>query len=89
MDKTYYKDVLEKNNAYYHKQYATLYNTKVSYSETKALIQICFQNFYYFEENKEIYKFVYKEETSNERLYKNGEDIDAKYFVNDGARIYL
>lgn len=78
MDRTYYKNVSIKNSAYFHKQYSTIYNSGEDYSDSKILTQICFQDFYYFEHNKEIYKFLYKEDETNEIL--DGKEI--KYFIN-------
>lgn len=78
MDRGYYDGVFEKNEAYYHKQYASIYNSSEDYKNSKTLIQICFEDFYRFKEDKEIYKFLYKEIETNEILNER----EIKYFIN-------
>lgn len=82
MDKDYYDSITKKDNAYYHKLSSTTYDLGEDYSNSKIIVQIVFQDFYYFENNQEIYKFVYKEEKTNERLYEEGKELEIKYFVN-------
>ena len=83
MNKNYYPGVFNKNSAYLQKIGASLYVTNKNYLDTKQIIQINFDNFSYFKENQEIYKFLYKEETSNIILPEN----TIKYHV-DLAYIY-
>ncbi len=78
MNKDYYPGVFNKNNAYLQKIGASLYVVNTNYLDTKQIIQINFDNFSYFKGNQEIYKFLYKEETSNIILPENA----IKYHVD-------
>ncbi len=71
MNKSYYEGLFAKNDAYIEKISASLYNENEDYIESKNIIQINFDNFSYFNQNKEIYKFVFKEETSDIILPEN------------------
>ena len=71
MNKDYYEGLFSKNDAYLEKLLVKLYNESEDYIERKRIIQINFDNFNYFKQNKEIYKFVYKDEESNIELPEN------------------
>ena len=68
MNKDYYEGLISKNDAYLEKLLSNLYNESEDYIERKRIIQI---NFDYFKQNKEIYKFVYKDTESNIELPEN------------------
>ena len=62
MNKDYYEGLFFKNDAYLEKIVAGFYNDGEDYYGRTSIIQINFDNFNYFKQNKEIYKFVYKDE---------------------------
>ncbi len=78
LNKEYYDGVFDKSNAYFYRLSDNLYKRGKSYLESGKIIQINFNDFYYFENNQEIYKFVYKEDTTNEIL----KESEIKYHVN-------
>ena len=78
MNKDYYDGVFLKNDAYMHKISSSLYKEKEDYIDVKKVIQINFNNFSYFKENKEIYKFMYMEESTNIVLPEN----PIKYYID-------
>lgn len=78
MNKDYYEGVFRKNDGYLSKMATRLYNEGDNYLNTYDLIQINFDNFNFFKYNKEIYKFVYKEEEKNILLPGNS----TKYHID-------
>lgn len=77
MNKEYYKGVFNKNDAYLSKIKARMYKESESYIEAGQVIQINFNNFYHFKHKKDIYKFLFLEEETNEL----DEDSTIKYHV--------
>ncbi len=78
MNKYYYKGLFLKNDAYLHKISSSLYKEDEDYVDVKSVIQINFNNFNQFECDKEIYKFEYREESTNIVLPEN----PIKYYID-------
>lgn len=78
MNKDYYDGVFLKNDAYMHKISSSLYKEKEDYIDVKKVIQINFNNFDKFKKNKEIYKFMYMEESTKIVLPEN----PIKYYID-------
>lgn len=66
MNRTYYDGLLKKNDAYLNKLKASRYKTSTSYLDAGEVIQINFDDFYHYKIRQDVYKFVYKEATTNE-----------------------
>lgn len=78
MNNEYYKGVFNKNDAYLSKLKSTTYNKSEDYIDAFQVIQINFNNFIHFKHKKDIYKFMFREETTNEL----DEDSTIKYHVS-------
>lgn len=78
MNNEYYKGVFNKNDAYLSKLKSTTYNKSEDYIDAFQVIQINFNNFIHFKHKKDIYKFMFREETTNEL----DEDSRIKYYVS-------
>lgn len=78
MNNGYYPGVFNKNDAYLSKLKASMYNSSESYLDAHQVIQINFNNFTHFKHKKDIYKFMFREETTNEL----DEDSTIKYHVS-------
>lgn len=78
MNNEYYKGVFNKNDAYLSKLKSTTYNKSEDYIDAFQVIQINFNNFIHFKHKKDIYKFMFREETTNEL----DEDSTIKYYVS-------
>ena len=84
MNKDYYDGIYQKNDAYLQSIASSMYKESEDYLEIKNIIQINFDNFSYFKNNQEIYKFTYKDSISNVELPENPIKyyIDLEYIYN-------
>lgn len=84
MNKDYYDGIYQKNDAYLQSIASSMYKESEDYLEIKNIIQINFDNFSYFKNNQEIYKFTYKDSKSNVELPENPIKyyIDLEYIYN-------
>ena len=78
MNKDYYDGIYQKNDAYLQSITSSMYKESEDYLEIKNIIQINFDNFSYFKNNQEIYKFTYKDSKSNVELPEN----PIKYYID-------
>ena len=78
MNKDYYDGIYQKNDAYLQSIASSMYKESEDYLEIKNIIQINFDNFSYFKNNQEIYKFTYKDSKSNVELPEN----PIKYYID-------
>ena len=84
MNKDYYDGLFLKNSAYAHKISASMYNVGDDFSSEFRIYQINFDNFTRFKGNKEIYKFLMKEDKTNEILDESyiNYHVDLAYIYN-------
>lgn len=71
MNKDYYEGLFVKNTSYVQKIATTMYNSGEDFTIENKIYQINFDNFTRFKGKKEIYKFLMKEEETNEKLDEN------------------
>jgi len=84
MNKDYYDGLFLKNSAYTHKISSSMYNVGDDFSSEFRIYQINFDNFTRFNGKKEIYKFIMKEEDTNEILDESyiNYHVDLEYIYN-------
>lgn len=84
MNKDYYDGLFLKNTAYVQKVASSMYSTGEDFSSEFKIYQINFDNFTRFKGKKEIYKFIMKEEDTNEVLdeYYINYHVDLEYIYN-------